>query len=168
MKPGPATETSKLSRTSAGRRETIASAIGRGGFPALLAAASTPLAWKSPCLGSDVRTPGAKEPASIPAAQAAAPKALSSSPIKSNAARIRPLHHPAGEGRKRVVYAPFWLDIFMAAYWLVRLPGHGPPPFPPINSMTSKRTIPARRFIKPTFNFLIEKKRDGGEFTQEE
>jgi pyrimidine-nucleoside phosphorylase len=34
--------------------------------------------------------------------------------------------------------------------------------------MTSKRTIPARRFIKPTFNFLIEKKRDGGEFTQEE
>jgi hypothetical protein len=34
--------------------------------------------------------------------------------------------------------------------------------------MTSKRTIPARRFIKPTFDFLIEKKRDGGEFTQEE
>jgi pyrimidine-nucleoside phosphorylase len=34
--------------------------------------------------------------------------------------------------------------------------------------MTSKQTIPARRFIKPTFNFLIEKKRDGGEFTQEE
>src|SRR5271167_3639526 len=34
--------------------------------------------------------------------------------------------------------------------------------------MTSKRTIPARRFIKPTFNFLIEKKRDGGEFSQEE
>ena len=34
--------------------------------------------------------------------------------------------------------------------------------------MTSKRNIPARRFIKPTFNFLIEKKRDGGEFTQEE
>jgi pyrimidine-nucleoside phosphorylase len=34
--------------------------------------------------------------------------------------------------------------------------------------MTSKRTIPARRFIKPTFNFLIEKKRDGQEFTQEE
>ncbi len=34
--------------------------------------------------------------------------------------------------------------------------------------MSSKRTIPARRFIKPTFNFLIEKKRDGGEFTQEE
>ena len=34
--------------------------------------------------------------------------------------------------------------------------------------MTSKRHIPARRFIKPTFTFLIEKKRDGGEFTQEE
>src|SRR5262249_20207894 len=34
--------------------------------------------------------------------------------------------------------------------------------------MTSKRNIPTRRFIKPSFNFLIEKKRDGGEFTQEE
>jgi len=34
--------------------------------------------------------------------------------------------------------------------------------------MTSKRSIPARRFIKPSFVFLIEKKRDGGEFTQEE
>ena len=34
--------------------------------------------------------------------------------------------------------------------------------------MTSKRNIPTRRFIKPTFNFLIEKKRDGGEFSQEE
>src|SRR5580658_8365290 len=34
--------------------------------------------------------------------------------------------------------------------------------------MTSKRSIPARRFIKPTFEFLIEKKRDGGEFSQEE
>jgi pyrimidine-nucleoside phosphorylase len=32
----------------------------------------------------------------------------------------------------------------------------------------TKRTLPARRFIKPTFEFLIEKKRDGGEFTQEE
>ena len=32
----------------------------------------------------------------------------------------------------------------------------------------SKRTLPARRFIKPTFEFLIEKKRDGGEFSQEE
>ncbi|MDD3180158.1 MAG: thymidine phosphorylase [Opitutaceae bacterium] len=31
-----------------------------------------------------------------------------------------------------------------------------------------KRPIPTRRFIKPTFTFLIEKKRDGGEFTQEE
>src|SRR5471032_2676582 len=37
------------------------------------------------------------------------------------------------------------------------------------NSMTSaKRTIPARRFIKPSFTYLIEKKRDGGEFSQEE
>jgi len=34
--------------------------------------------------------------------------------------------------------------------------------------MTSKRTIPARRFIKPSFHSLIEKKRDGQEFTQEE
>jgi len=34
--------------------------------------------------------------------------------------------------------------------------------------MSSKRNIPTRRFIKPSFNFLIEKKRDGGEFTQEE
>src|SRR3954470_16638831 len=32
----------------------------------------------------------------------------------------------------------------------------------------TKRNIPTRRFIKPTFEFLIEKKRDGGEFTQEE
>lgn len=32
----------------------------------------------------------------------------------------------------------------------------------------SKRTLPPRRFIKPTFEFLIEKKRDGGEFSQEE
>ncbi len=32
----------------------------------------------------------------------------------------------------------------------------------------SKRTIPQRRFIKPSFNSLIEKKRDGQEFTQEE
>jgi pyrimidine-nucleoside phosphorylase len=32
----------------------------------------------------------------------------------------------------------------------------------------TKRTIPARRFIKPSFEFLIEKKRDGGEFSQEE
>ncbi|HYC72773.1 MAG TPA: thymidine phosphorylase [Opitutaceae bacterium] len=35
------------------------------------------------------------------------------------------------------------------------------------NSMR-KRPIPARRFIKPTFSSLIEKKRDGQEFTQEE
>ena len=32
----------------------------------------------------------------------------------------------------------------------------------------TKRTIPSRRFIKPSFNSLIEKKRDGQEFTQEE
>jgi pyrimidine-nucleoside phosphorylase len=31
-----------------------------------------------------------------------------------------------------------------------------------------KRTLPIRKFIKPTYSFLIEKKRDGGEFTQEE
>ena len=33
---------------------------------------------------------------------------------------------------------------------------------------SSKRPIPTRRFIKPSFTFLIEKKRDGGEFTQDE
>lgn len=32
----------------------------------------------------------------------------------------------------------------------------------------SKRNIPQRRFIKPSFTSLIEKKRDGQEFTQEE
>ncbi|MBL4575037.1 MAG: thymidine phosphorylase, partial [Opitutaceae bacterium] len=32
----------------------------------------------------------------------------------------------------------------------------------------NKRTIPSRRFIKPSYTYLIEKKRDGGEFTQEE
>jgi len=31
-----------------------------------------------------------------------------------------------------------------------------------------KRTLSPRRFIKPSFGYLIEKKRDGGEFTQEE
>ncbi len=31
-----------------------------------------------------------------------------------------------------------------------------------------KRLLPTRRFIKPSFSYLIEKKRDGGEFTQEE
>ncbi len=34
--------------------------------------------------------------------------------------------------------------------------------------MSSKRTIPSRRFVKPTFTQLIEKKRDGQEFSQEE
>ncbi len=32
----------------------------------------------------------------------------------------------------------------------------------------TKRTLPPRRFIKPSFEFLIEKKRDGGEFNQDE
>ena len=32
----------------------------------------------------------------------------------------------------------------------------------------TKRNIPPRRFIKPTFEFLIEKKRDGGEFNKDE
>ncbi len=32
----------------------------------------------------------------------------------------------------------------------------------------TKRVLPLRKFIKPTFESLIEKKRDGGEFTQEE
>ena len=32
----------------------------------------------------------------------------------------------------------------------------------------TKHTLPPRRFIKPTFEFLIEKKRDGGEFSKDE
>lgn len=31
-----------------------------------------------------------------------------------------------------------------------------------------KTTVSARKFIKPSFSYLIEKKRDGGEFTEEE
>ena len=34
--------------------------------------------------------------------------------------------------------------------------------------MMRKKIISTRKFIKPSFSFLIEKKRDGGEFTQEE
>jgi len=37
-----------------------------------------------------------------------------------------------------------------------------------VNSSIKKRTIPSRKFVKPTFTYLIEKKRDGGEFNQEE
>jgi pyrimidine-nucleoside phosphorylase len=37
-----------------------------------------------------------------------------------------------------------------------------------VNSTIKKRTIPTRKFVKPTFTYLIEKKRDGGEFNQEE
>src|ERR1051326_8121253 len=48
------------------------------------------------------------------------------------------------------------------------LPPAEGPEIAPKSFMTSKRNIPTRRFIKPTFNFLIEKKRDGHEFTQEE
>ena len=33
---------------------------------------------------------------------------------------------------------------------------------------SSKRPIPSRRFVKPSFTYLIEKKRDGAEFTQDE
>jgi pyrimidine-nucleoside phosphorylase len=32
----------------------------------------------------------------------------------------------------------------------------------------TKRPLSSRRFIKPSYSYLIEKKRDGGEFTQEE
>jgi len=32
----------------------------------------------------------------------------------------------------------------------------------------TKHTLPPRRFIKPSFEFLIEKKRDGGEFNKDE
>ena len=34
--------------------------------------------------------------------------------------------------------------------------------------MMRKKIISPRKFVKPSFAFLIEKKRDGGEFTQEE
>ena len=34
--------------------------------------------------------------------------------------------------------------------------------------MMRKKIISPRKFLKPSFAFLIEKKRDGGEFTQEE
>ena len=37
-----------------------------------------------------------------------------------------------------------------------------------MNSQIKKRTLPSRRFVKPSFTYLIEKKRDGGEFSQEE
>jgi hypothetical protein len=37
-----------------------------------------------------------------------------------------------------------------------------------VNSIIKKRTLPPRRYVKPSFTYLIEKKRDGGEFTQEE
>ena len=32
----------------------------------------------------------------------------------------------------------------------------------------TKKTLAARRFVKPSYSYLIEKKRDGGEFNQEE
>ncbi len=103
MNPGPATDTSKPSRTSPGRAEATASAIGRGGFPAFFAAARTPLAWKSPCRGSAVRTPGSKLPVSRPAEAAASLRALASLAIKSKAKVHSALHHPAGGRRKRGV-----------------------------------------------------------------
>ena len=31
-----------------------------------------------------------------------------------------------------------------------------------------KKIISTRKFIKPSFSYLIEKKRDGGEFSEEE
>ena len=31
-----------------------------------------------------------------------------------------------------------------------------------------KKIISARKFIKPSFSYLVEKKRDGGEFSDEE
>jgi len=37
-----------------------------------------------------------------------------------------------------------------------------------MTSHMRKRPLPLRRFIKPSFSYLIEKKRDGGEFSQEE
>ena len=130
MKPGPATETSKPAPDVAGRAASERLGDGPGGFPAALAAARTPLAWKSPCRASAVRTPGSKAPGSTPAAGAAALRALSSWPIKSNARCIRPLHHPAAGGRKRGLFGPFWLDIFTEEVWLVRFPGPGTLPLP--------------------------------------
>jgi pyrimidine-nucleoside phosphorylase len=37
-----------------------------------------------------------------------------------------------------------------------------------MTSHMRKRPLPPRRFTKPSFSYLIEKKRDGGEFSQEE
>src|ERR1700690_3214795 len=103
----------------------MASASGLGGLPALFAAASTPFAWKSPCRASAVRTPGSNAPGSIPAARAESRRAPFSPPIKSNAKRIRPLHHPVGGRPKRGGSGPFWLAISIGRYWLVRFPGLG-------------------------------------------
>ena len=64
----------------------------------------------------------------------------------------------------------FWLDFHRELRWLANFSARRDVCFHRgIHTlMTSKRNIPTRRFIKPSFNFLIEKKRDGGEFTQEE
>lgn len=37
-----------------------------------------------------------------------------------------------------------------------------------MSTNTRKKIVTARKFIKPSYSYLIEKKRDGGEFTQEE
>ncbi len=62
----------------------------------------------------------------------------------------------------------FWLDILGMRSWLVHFAARRNGLSYYADSQMTKRTLPPRRFIKPTFEFLIEKKRDGGEFTQEE
>ncbi len=37
-----------------------------------------------------------------------------------------------------------------------------------MSTTTRKKIVTARKFIKPSYSYLIEKKRDGGEFTQDE
>ena len=62
----------------------------------------------------------------------------------------------------------FWLDILVRRSWLVHFAARRNGLSYYADSHMTKRTLPPRRFIKPTFEFLIEKKRDGQEFTQEE
>ena len=40
--------------------------------------------------------------------------------------------------------------------------------FQRFKSTNEKEIISARKFIKPSFSYLVEKKRDGGEFSDEE
>lgn len=58
-----------------------------------------------------------------------------------------------------------WLDIFLIENAL-RPQGHSRKSA--IQTHMRTKVVSSRKFIKPSFAYLIEKKRDGGEFTQEE